>query len=307
MLRAATAIAFILAVLLSAVASGEIVRVTAEQTQLYDAETKETKPVAIKGKRFMVYGFAKDWYLIELTIKKEKVFRWIPKADVEIDWGEAKVVTATVASVRDVNTLELSNGTQLQFRRVRVPTDNAPLARKTLGWLKKLLEGKQVTIELETMDRNARGCREAYVYVDGTCVNRLLIEHGLAQVSNVAEPARYDAVLAYCAERAAEAKRGIWAEGPTVTSADARGAEPERVSPDPGADSTPPQPRQLTPAQLTQWSLRLQVEVKVCTEQIDVEDPDDTSGVTSPATGANDGIVVTGPRPPEFDGIVPVG
>jgi endonuclease YncB( thermonuclease family) len=304
MLRATAAIAFILAVLLSTVASGEIVRVTAEQTQLYDAETKEAKPVSIHGKRFMVYGFAKDWYLIELTIKKEKVFRWIPKADVEIDWGEAKVVTATVAAVRDVNTIELSNGTRLQFRRVRVPTDNAPLARKTLGWLKTLLEGKQVTLELETMDRNARGHREAYVYVDSTCVNRLLVEHGLAQVSAAAEPARYDAVLAYYADRAAEAKRGIWAEGPTVTTANVRGPAPERVSSDRGADSTP---RQLTPAQLTQWSLRLQVDVKVCSERVDEEDPDDECGMNSPVTGANDGIVVTGPRPPEFDGIVPVG
>ena len=64
-------------------------------------------------------------------------------------------------------------------------------------------------------------------------------------------------------------------------------------------------PRQLTKAQLTQWSLRLQVEVKVCSERIDLED--DTCNVNSPVTGANDGIVVLDPRPPEFDGVVPAG
>jgi endonuclease YncB( thermonuclease family) len=304
MLRAATAIASILAFLLCTVASGEIVRVTAEQTQLYDAQTKEAKPVSIQGKRFMVYGFAKDWYLIELTINKDKVFRWVPKADVEVDWGSAKVVTATVAAVRDVNTFELTNGTRLQFRRVEVPANGTELAGQTLAWLKKLLEGKQVTLELDTMDPNARGFREAYVYVDNACVNRLLVEHGLARVSDAGEPARYDAVLTYYAERAAEAKQGIWAQGPTPTAAEARVAGHQDTSPDTAVDSTPPRPRRLTPAQLTQWSLRLQVEVKVCTEQIDEKE---VSGVSSPATGANDGIVVSGPRAPEFDGIVPAG
>lgn len=296
-----------LAVALVAPCAAEIVKVTADHTTIYDSESRQSQAADISGKRFMVYGVSKDWCLVEMTIKGVKQLRWIPKADVAVDWGDAKVVEATVAAVPDVNSVELSNGTRVQFRGVRVPPENVALARQTLARLRQLLQGKRVLLEFDTTDRNERGQLEAYVYVDGAFVNRLLVEYGLATVVGSAERGRYDAVLSYNAKQAAEAKLGIWAEPETTTP------EREDTSRADSQDSTATAPRRLTPAQWTQWALRLQVQVEVLSERVDADktdDGDDGCSTTTPGARADDAIASSIPprlRSKDFDGVVPAG
>ena len=94
MSRAFRIAVLILAVAFTPRAFGEIVKVTAERTTLYDGETKKSRSVKIQGKRFLVYSATKDWYLVGMTIRKEAVLRWIPRADVVVDWGKTKSATA---------------------------------------------------------------------------------------------------------------------------------------------------------------------------------------------------------------------
>ena len=75
MARAGRILVFALAVGLAASACGEIVKVTADRTVLYDSETKQSREVKIKGSRFMVYAVSTDWYLVEMMIGGEKTFR----------------------------------------------------------------------------------------------------------------------------------------------------------------------------------------------------------------------------------------
>jgi endonuclease YncB( thermonuclease family) len=285
-------IAAILACALAATAFGEIVKVTSPAASVY----QDDKWVTLKaeGKQFLVYDTRQGMYLIEVTVNKEKLYVWIRAQDVELDWGKSTVATATVAKVQDVNTLQLSDGTTVQLRRVEVPSADTPLGRQTYAWLKQALEGKTITLEYETTDRNNQGCHEAYVYVDGTFLNRLLVGSGLAEFSSSpGTKGRYDAVLQYYADKAREARIGIW-----KPQEEPQPPGPE-TAPDTSAGIQPAsnEPVQLTQAQLQQWALRLQVDVRVVSERLSWRGPADDGmclGNEAPLVVVHDGIVPAG-------------
>ena len=247
--------------LLAAGAAGEIVKITTDQARFYDAETKQLKTYKAKGKRFMVYGAQKDWYLVEATVSKEKKLVWLAMADAAVDWADAK--TARVASVVNTSTLKLDSGDLVQFAGIVVTRQDTLLTRQTFEWLRGLLEGQQVVLEYDAKaGPAAQGGSAAYVYVGGLFLNRTLVEYGLASVSEVSDGAvgRYAAVFDYYAEQARQANRGIWAA--------AEPAAPVASAGQAGGSPTSGPARQLTQAELTQWNLRLQVNVTIRTEKI---------------------------------------
>jgi endonuclease YncB( thermonuclease family) len=263
MARIAAITVVLVAVVVAASAPGEIVKVTAERTQIYDSETKEAKSVAIEGKRFMVYGAGKDWYVVEMKIGGERAFRWIPKADVEVDWGKAKTETARVAAVLNPNTLKLEGGKLIQFAGITVVMEDTPLTRQTFDWLKRTLEGKEVVLEYDSkVGKNARGYEQAYVYAGGEFVNRTLVEYGLAEITDeyAGSSARYAEVFKYFSRQARDNAVGRWA-GETP----AAGAAPPEVQ----AETTQPavaeheRTRTLTDAERAQWDRNLGVTIEV--------------------------------------------
>ena len=261
MSRTAGIIAFVLALLLAAAGRGEIVRVRAEHTRLYDGETKETKSVSVQGKRFMVYGAAKGWYLIEATIKGEKKLVWIPMADVEVDWGQVK--QARVVGVPNTSTLELEGDQWVRFAGIEVTHADSPLTRQTLAWLKGQLEGKEVTLEFDPeFTKDSHGYTLAYVYVGGLFVNRTLVEYGLAAplTSYKTGEGRYASVFIHFEKSAKGKGLGVWAgEKPAETPV--MPTEQEQPSQDTG--SGPGQVQVLSSAERMQWARNLVTEIKV--------------------------------------------
>jgi len=274
----------------------EIVKVTSSETSVYTGEKWVALPAAAEGKRFMVYGARPGLYFIQVSAKKQ-TYAWIRAQDVEVDWGKAKVKTTTVAAVQDVDTIQLADGTLVQLRRVDAPREDSPLMRQTLSWMKQVLVGKEVTLEFDTTAKNTLGYAEAYVYVGGMFLNRLLVERGLATLAaEFGSKGRYDAVLKYNLNLAREAKLGIWRDDETPerpVEREVEAAPPTRTQP---AEPASVGPVRLTPSQLQQWALRLQVDIKIRSERLSAAD-----------TEANDGIVTTGPRPQVHDGVVPAG
>ncbi|MBN1918222.1 MAG: thermonuclease family protein [Verrucomicrobia bacterium] len=278
--------AFLVALLVTG-ASGEIVKVTAEKARFYDAETKELKTFNAKGKRFLVYSVQKDWYLVEATINKEKKLVWLAMADAAIDWSDAR--TARVAGVVNTSTLKLDTGQFVQFAGIVVTRDDTTLTRQTYEWLKGLLEGKEVVLELEAS--GDQGTPAAYVYVGGLFVNRALVEYGAATVAEAGETAeRYAPVFDRYAAQARQEQRGIWA--PTEPAATTGNATPAQGATGPA--------RKLTQAELTQWSLRLQVNVAVRTEKIKTGKDADEICLRYPVRNR---LPESGP-PPEIDAAI---
>jgi len=258
---------------LTSLSLGEIVKVTSSEAQIYSSEKWIALPASAQGKHFMVYGARQGLYLIQLSAKKD-TYAWVRAQDVEVDWGQAKVRTATVSSMPNVNTLKLTDGTLIQFRRILVPMEDSALTRQTEAWLKKYLVGKEVTLEYDAqVTENERGYEVAYVYVGGAFVNRTLVEHGRAKVPLSDKPGRYDAVFAFHARKAMEARIGIWAAGEQKKEQEKQGGqetgaggESGSTTGDPGKEEQRQPPRKLTPADLARWKQMLRTEIKVANE-----------------------------------------
>jgi endonuclease YncB( thermonuclease family) len=264
-----------LLVALATPCSAEIVKVTAPSTTIYNSETKQSWTVKITGKRFMVYGVSKDWYLVGMTIDGTEALRWLPKAHVEVDWGETK--TARVAEVIDANTLKLANGELVRFCGIKVTREGSALADRTYAWLKKRLEGREVILEYDSDFRRQHGCDSAYVYIDDQFVNRALVAHGLATVPlrYVTGEGRYAEVFGHLLGRAKEKERGIWGKSESVIgeedaddaprAVDEAGSEPKAAAAEAALTKTD-RVRQLTDAQKAQWARNVGTRVKVASK-----------------------------------------
>ncbi len=258
-----------LLVALATPCTAEIVKVTAPSTTIYDSETKESRTAKIEGKRFMVYAVSKDWYLVGMTIDGTKTLRWLPKAHVEVDWGESK--TARVAEVTDANTLKLANGDLVRFCGIEIGGDEPDLLARTHAWLKKLLEGQEVVLEYDTKFGQEDGCDSAYVYVGEQFVNRTLVASGLANVSlrYVTGEGRYADVFRYCLGHAREKGLGIWRKPESLIGekddvSKPVAAEVSKPNEAPSeSPSTEPEPVRLTDRQKAQWASNLQADIKV--------------------------------------------
>lgn len=131
---------------------------------------------------------------------------------------EYSLASARVAEVAERGTLTLENREQVKLRGARVPSENDPndmtrlFAREAAQTLRQLTENQTVYIMFQDPLRNADGAILGTFYLgDGTELNRLLIQRGLARV----EPGDFfpdeDITSLQEAERLArEAKLGIW-------------------------------------------------------------------------------------------------
>ncbi len=118
---------------------------------------------------------------------------------------------ATVSKIIDGDSIEVSQGSKLSVIRlygIDSPEWGQPYSKKAKFYLKKLILGRTVQLEVLYTDKFARSV--ALVYCQGNCVNQLLVEQGLAWVH-----------IYYChkkicdlwinLEKAAKAKKlGIW-------------------------------------------------------------------------------------------------
>lgn len=262
MARIAGIIVLVAAVAVAASGFGEIVKVTTPRAPVYTGQKWVPLPAKAEGRRFMVYGARPGLYFIQLSAKKQ-TYGWIRAQDVEVDWGKTKRVR--VVKVHDTNTLKLSDGEWLKFAGVMVPMDDTPLTRQTLAWLKRLLEGKEVTLEYDPkVRRNEQDYDVAYVYVEGLFVNRALVERGLAKTSYKYKSAggRYHEVFGYFSRKAQQAGIGVWAEEkPAEEPEPGETEEAAPVTPEPAQPGSR-YVRTLSDAERVQWARNLQTEIK---------------------------------------------
>lgn len=133
----------------------------------------------------------------------------------ETDW-------ATVLRVLDGQTIEVEwRGAREVVRYIGVgaPEFRQPVedpeedqwARRARDWNRRLVEGRPVRLELDTLPRDRQGRLLAYVFTrEGTFVNAWLIEFGFAQAVSLPPNLRYQADLIRLEREAKEKARGLW-------------------------------------------------------------------------------------------------
>lgn len=125
---------------------------------------------------------------------------------------------ATVAWIFDGDTVRLSDGTKVRYTGIDAPElahDTLPVepfADESTLFNKHLTFGKQVRIQFDQERYDQYGRLLAYVFLlDGTFVNGLLVEKGLATVCSTPPNLRHDQDLIALQRRAIHGKAGLWA------------------------------------------------------------------------------------------------
>ncbi|MCM8799681.1 MAG: thermonuclease family protein [Candidatus Omnitrophica bacterium] len=88
------------------------------------------------------------------------------------------------------------------------------LGKASYEFLKKLVEGKRVTLEfdVEKYDRYNRLLAYVYLKDDGTFINAKILEEGYAQIMTVPPNVKYKDLFLELARQAREQRKGLWKE-----------------------------------------------------------------------------------------------
>lgn len=153
--------------------------------------------------------------------------------DAKVDWNpNSKTViivsntaakyppTYTVTRVVDGDTIKINyNSKEESVRLIGIDTPESvhPDASRNVfngeiasNYTKTLLEGKDIELEFDTQKRDRYGRLLAYVYIDGTMVNRLLLKEGYAQVSTYPPNVKYVDEFIKIQKSARENSKGLW-------------------------------------------------------------------------------------------------
>jgi micrococcal nuclease len=134
----------------------------------------------------------------------------------------------TVTRVADGDTLTVitPNQTKLRIRMFGIDAPETPKGAKFPGqpygteaeaYLKQLVEGKRVTVEIYQVDRYKRLL--STIFLDGKDINLAMIEAGLAEVYRGPESGNpYKQQYQAAEEAARSVKKGMWVLGDTYES-----------------------------------------------------------------------------------------
>lgn len=132
-------------------------------------------------------------------------------------------VVATVAWVFDGDTIRLSNGTRVRYAGINAPEiahegqpaqplPAQPFAGEAYMFNKRLIMGNRVRVQFDQEKYDQYGRLLAYVFLlDGTFLNGVLVEKGLAIVYTTPPNVRYDQDLLTLQRRAMSERVGLWA------------------------------------------------------------------------------------------------
>ncbi len=122
--------------------------------------------------------------------------------------------TYQVSKVIDGDTIELSNGDRVRYIGIDTPEFRNgipdPYAQEAYEANKKLVEGKEVQLELDVQKRDKYGRILAYVYVGDLFVNAWLIENGYAQIMTIPPNITHQELFLALQTKAREENRGLW-------------------------------------------------------------------------------------------------
>lgn len=131
----------------------------------------------------------------------------------------AEAAAQRVAEVLTAKTLRLEDGTVIRLAALQAPNRarndkerDDPLGQEAFDTLKKLAEGKEVTLKtIGKPDRHGRTV--AQVFVEGKSVQESMLEAGMGWTYTFNDSRKLATPFLAAEAKAEAAKRGIWAQG----------------------------------------------------------------------------------------------
>lgn len=130
--------------------------------------------------------------------------------------------SATVARVVDGDTIVLDTGQKVRYIGIDTPELHHPQKGVECFGLeayernKTLLEGKVVELEKDVNETDRYGRLLRYVWLDGTLVNKSLVEEGYAFSSSYPPDIKYQKIFDLAETLARESNKGLWERCPTL-------------------------------------------------------------------------------------------
>ena len=148
---------------------------------------------------------------------------WNPNSKTVIIISNTTAMSSTtykVTRVVDGDTIKINfNGIEESLRLIGIDTPESvhPDASRNVmeghiasNYTKTLLEGKNIELEFDAQERDKYGRLLAYVYINGTMVNKLLLKEGYAQVSTYPPNVKYVDEFNQIQRIARENNKGLW-------------------------------------------------------------------------------------------------
>lgn len=117
---------------------------------------------------------------------------------------------AFVTRVIDGDTIETDNGLTVRILGINTPEKKQFLYEDAKSFLKNLVEGKNITMEKDVVDRDIYGRLLRYVFINGTFVESQLLEKGLANAFIIPPNEKYSAKLKEAEKYAKDNGLGLW-------------------------------------------------------------------------------------------------
>jgi micrococcal nuclease len=124
---------------------------------------------------------------------------------------------AAVVRIVDGDTVVLSDGRFVRYLGIDTPEMTASgehtrdLARRATEANRKMVEGRKVRLEFDSVRKDKYGRTLAYVYCDGKCVNAELVAQGFARAEFFRDNRRHLDEFKRIEAEAKSKRLGIWA------------------------------------------------------------------------------------------------
>lgn len=138
----------------------------------------------------------------------------------------------TVIKVTDGDTVLLNDNRQLRYIGIDTPETRvkegdtwkeipSPFGKEATDLNKRLVEGKAVRVEFDVQKTDKYGRLLGYVFVNGTFVNRKLLEEGYAVLYTYPPNVKYLEEFKDAQEKAKLLEKGIWGSANEISAAEA--------------------------------------------------------------------------------------
>lgn len=124
----------------------------------------------------------------------------------------AKVEFATISTVKDGDTIKLTNGKTIRYIGINSPEikSNECFGAEAKSINSKLVKGKKVKLVSDKSDTDKYGRLLRYVYVGNEFINDYLIKNGYATTLTISPDLKHSKTLKQSQEEARKNKRGLW-------------------------------------------------------------------------------------------------
>lgn len=119
-----------------------------------------------------------------------------------------------IEQIIDGDTFVISDGSQIRLIGVDAPEEGQPFYQQSVALGEALLQGTEVTLNLDREPRDRYGGLLAYVFIDSLLYNETLIDSGLGSVYLFGNNREYAGRLIEAQKEARLGRRGIWSLPP---------------------------------------------------------------------------------------------